>query len=127
MRVTAETILLVEDEPEVRSLSREFLEEHGYRVLEAPSGSAALDLVEREAGPIHLIVTDVVMPHMSGPELGSRAMALRPSLKVLYVSGLMGKTVVFEGAVIPGAVVLHKPFTSDELARKVREVLERPG
>jgi CheY-like chemotaxis protein len=127
MRVTAETILLVEDEPEVRSLAREFLEEHGYRVLEAPSGSAALDLVERETGPIHLLVTDVVMPHMGGPELASRVMALRPSLKVLYVSGLMGKTVVCEGAVIPGAVVLHKPFTAEDLARKVREVLERPG
>jgi len=127
MRVTAETILLVEDEPEVRSLSREFLEEHGYRVLEAPSGSAALDLVERETGPIHLLVTDVVMPHMSGPELASRAMAFRPSLKVLYVSGLMGKTIVCEGAVISGAVVLHKPFTAEDLARKVREVLDRPG
>ncbi len=126
MRVTAETILLVEDEPEVRTLAREFLEEHGYRVLEAPSGSAALDLVERETGLIHLLVTDVVMPHMSGPELASRVIALRPSLKVLYVSGLTGKTVVCEGAVIPGAVVLHKPFTAEDLARKVREVLERP-
>lgn len=127
MRVKAETILLVEDEPEVRTLAREFLEEHGYRVLLAPSGSAALDLVEREADPIHLLVTDVVMPHMNGPELASRAMAVRPSLKVLYVSGLMGKTVVCDGAMVPGAVVLHKPFTADDLARKVREVLDGPG
>ena len=67
------------------------------------------------------------MPHMRGPELASRVMALRPSLKVLYVSGLAGKTVVCEGAVIPGAVVLYKPFTAEDLARKVREVLERPG
>jgi two-component system, cell cycle sensor histidine kinase and response regulator CckA len=127
MRANAETILLVEDEPEVRTLAREFLEEHGFRVLTAPSGSAALDLVEREEGSIHLLVTDVVMPHMSGLELASRATAVRPSLKVLYMSGLMGKTVVYEGVVVPGAVVLHKPFTSEDLARKVREVLDGPG
>lgn len=127
MRVKTETILLVEDEPEVRTLAREFLEEHGFRVLVAPSGSAALDLVEREEGPIHLLLTDVVMPHMSGPELASRATAVRPSLKVLYMSGLTGKTVLYEGAVVPGAVVLHKPFTAEDLARKVREVLGGPG
>ena len=127
MRVKAERVLLVEDESEVRTLAREFLEEHGYTVLVAPSGLVALELVEREAGPIHLLVTDVVMPHMSGPELASQAMALRPSLKVLYVSGLMGKTVVCEGTVVPGAVVLHKPFTAEDLARKVREVLDGPG
>ena len=117
----------MEDEPEVRTLAREFLEEHGYVVLVAPSGSAALDLVEREASPIHLLVTDVVMPHMSGPELASRATAVRPNLKVLYVSGLTGKTVVCDGAVIPGAVVLHKPFTAEDLASKVREVLDGPS
>ncbi|TLY28423.1 MAG: response regulator [Nitrospirae bacterium] len=127
MRINAETILLVEDESEVRTLAREFLEEHGFRVLVAPSGSVALDLVEREEGPIHLLVTDVVMPHMSGAELANRATAVRPSLKVLYMSGLMGKTVVYEGAVVPGAVVLHKPFTAEDLARKVREVLDEPG
>src|SRR5437867_6888891 len=107
MRINAEMILLVEDEPEVRTLAREYLEEHGFRVLVAPSGSAALDLVEREEGSIHLLVTDVVMPQMSGPELANRATAVRPSLKVLYMSGLMGKTLVDEGAAVPSAVVLH--------------------
>ncbi|HET8580022.1 MAG TPA: response regulator [Nitrospiraceae bacterium] len=127
MQGKAERILLVEDELEVRTLAREFLEEHGYTVLVASSGGAALELVEREAGPIHLLVTDVVMPYMSGPELASQAMALRPNLKVLYVSGLVGKTVVCEGAVVPGAVVLHKPFTAEDLASKVREVLDGTG
>ena len=78
MRVNAETILLVEDEAEVRTLAREFLEEHGFRVLVASSGSAALDLVEREEGPIHLLVTDVVIPQMSGPELANRARPFAP-------------------------------------------------
>ena len=78
MRINAETILLVEDEPEVRTLTREFLEEHGFRVLVASSGSAALDLVEREEGPIHLLVTDVVIPQMSGPELANRARPFAP-------------------------------------------------
>jgi len=68
-----------------------------------------------------------VMPHMSGSELASRATAVRPNLKVLYVSGLTGKTVVCDGAVIPGAVVLHKPFTAEDLASKVREVLDGPS
>ena len=67
------------------------------------------------------------MPQMSGPELAIRTTTVRPSLKVLYMSGLMGKTVVYEGAVVPDAVVLHKPFTAEDLARKVREVLGEPG
>jgi two-component system cell cycle sensor histidine kinase/response regulator CckA len=123
---SSETILLVEDEPEVRTLAREFLEEYGYTVLEAESGEQAIALVEQQTGPIHLLVTDVVMPQMTGPEVASRLRALCPAMKVLYVSGLAGKTVV-HGEVVPGAVVFHKPYTAKDLARKVREVLDEPS
>ena len=121
-----ETILLVEDEPEVLAIATEMLEECGYHVIKADSPSVALDLVKQQGPKIHLLITDVIMPNMTGPELAGQVTTLRPGVKVLYVSGRIGSTVVRDGAVIPGAALLHKPFTTDDLARKVREVLDAP-
>lgn len=124
MRVKAETILLVEDEPEVRTLAREFLEEHGFRVLVAPSGSAALDLVEREEGPIHLLVTDVVMPHMSGPELVRRLRAAGADVAVVYMSGYTDLPLADAIAAEANAALLRKPFTPISVTGRIREVLD---
>ena len=120
------TILLVEDEPEVLAIATEMLEECGYHVIKADSPSVALDLVKQRGPKIHLLITDVIMPNMTGPELAGQVTTLLPGVKVLYVSGRIGSTVVRDGAVIPGAALLHKPFTTDDLARKVREVLDAP-
>lgn len=125
--VGTETILLVEDEPEVLAVAKEMLEECGYTVIQADSPPAALDVVRKGAPKIHLLITDVIMPMMTGPELAGQVTTLRPGVKVLYLSGRIGHTVVRDGSVIPGAALLHKPFTTDDLARKVREVLDSPA
>ncbi|OGK78001.1 MAG: hypothetical protein A2X53_22785 [Candidatus Rokubacteria bacterium GWA2_70_23] len=123
----SETILLAEDEDEVRSVVREMLESLGYRVIVAGGPAEALERIERLPEPIHLLLTDVVMPGMRGPELARRATELRPALKVLYISGHADDT-VFRNAVIPrGMVILEKPFTPESLAVRVREVLDRPA
>ncbi len=119
----AETVLLVEDEGSVRDLAREILETRGYTVLEARDGAQALGIAERHGGPIALLLTDVVMPGMSGPELARRLTGLRPGLKVLYVSGYTDRGVA-PGEGPPAAVLLQKPFTPGVLAGKVREVLD---
>lgn len=125
--VGTETILLVEDEPEVLAVATEMLEECGYQVIKADSPPAALELVKQQAPKIHLLITDVVMPNMTGPELAGQVTTIRPGVKVLYLSGRIGTTVVRDGGIIPGAALLHKPFTTDDLARKVREVLDAPS
>ncbi len=125
--VGTETILLVEDEPEVLAVAKEMLEECGYHVIQADSPPAALDLVKQQSQKIQLLITDVVMPNMTGPELAGQVTTIRPGVKVLYLSGRIGNTVVRDGGVIPGAALLHKPFTTDDLARKVREVLDSPA
>ena len=122
----SETILLVEDEDAVRELGREVLEMRGYTVLEAPHGAQALLVAERHAGPIHLMVTDVVMPHMSGRELVERLAPRRPDMRILYVSGYTDDAIVREGMLQPGTSFLQKPFTPDTLARRVRELLDAP-
>ena len=121
-----ETILLVEDEAEVRALARESLEASGYQVLEAGRPGEALRLAEEHTGSIHLIVTDVVMPEMSGRALVERLTHLRPGAKVLYMSGYTHNAIVHQGALDQGIVFLQKPFTPGALARKVREVLGLP-
>src|SRR6059058_3482897 len=120
-----ETVLVAEDEAAVRAVTREVLERQGYVVLEAPHGAAALDIAAQHRGPIQLLVTDVVMPGLSGRQLADRLARLRPDTKVLYVSGYTDDAVVRHGVLEAGIAYLQKPFTIDSLARKVREVLDR--
>src|SRR5574341_1682227 len=121
-----ETILLAEDEEAVRRVARETLVRNGYSVLQASQGAAALALAEAHGSPIHLLLTDVVMPGMSGRQLADRLSALRPGLKVLYMSGYTDDGIVRQGMLEPGLAYLQKPFRPDALARKVREVLDTP-
>ncbi|HEV2055694.1 MAG TPA: response regulator [Methylomirabilota bacterium] len=122
----AETILLVEDALRVRAVIREILEMNGYNVLEARHGVEALEISERHRGPIHLMVTDVGMPQMGGRELAQRLQPVRPDMKVLYMSGSTVDAIVRHGVLGAGMAFLSKPFTSDALALKVREVLDTP-
>lgn len=121
----SETVLLVEDNKEVRNLTRRVLLEHSYTVLEAPNGVKALQLAQTYSGLIHLLITDVVMPGgLSGPQLAQQLTSHRPELKVLYVSGYTDNAIVHHGVLDSGLAFLQKPFTPHILARKVREVLD---
>ena len=120
----SETILLAEDDNRVRALIRSTLQANGYTVLEAHHGKHAIQVCEQHAGPIHLLVTDVVMPEMSGRELAERLKPSHPNIKVLFMSGYTDKAIVHNGELDPGIAFLQKPFTPDVLARKVREVLD---
>src|SRR6266446_6421204 len=120
-----ETVLVVEDEAPVRSVARQVLERHGYTVPEAPSAEAALDIVARYSGTIHLLLTDVVMPGLNGRELANRLAGLRPDAKVIFMSGYTDDAVTRHGVLEPGSAYVQKPFTPDAIARKVREVLDR--
>ena len=122
-----ESILLVEDEEGVRRLACGFLEQRGYRVLEARNGAEALEVSTGHTGPIDLLVTDIVMPGMRGRELAEKLSSLRPQMKILYISGYTDGTIVENGELGPGSAFLEKPFSSDALARKVREVLNGAG
>jgi two-component system, cell cycle sensor histidine kinase and response regulator CckA len=119
----SETILLVEDEKGVRELAREYLHMTGYTVIEAENGHTALELAAMHAGPIHLLMTDVVMPGISGRELAERVSQIRPGIKVLYMSGYTDQSVVHHGIIEDDAVLLQKPFTVITLASKLRELL----
>jgi len=119
----AETVLLVEDEQSVRQLVRETLEARGYRVLEAENGEAGLAVAARHEKPIDLVITDVVMPELGGRELAQRLVKARPQIKVLYLSGYTEDAVVNDGTIDSANAFLQKPFTLQNLARKVREVL----
>jgi two-component system cell cycle sensor histidine kinase/response regulator CckA len=121
-----ETVLLVEDEGTVRSVAREVLQMVGYTVLEAASGEEALQRVEQHSGAIHLLVTDVVMPGMNGRELAARLAVDYPHVQVLYLSGYTDDAIAHHGVLQAGIELLHKPFTPDALARRVREVLDQP-
>lgn len=121
-----ETILLVEDEPAVRTMLRQTLESNGYKVLEAPNGQEALSICENYQGPIHLLLTDVIMPGMNGREL-SRLLSPRfPEMKVLFMSGYPDNSILPHGDLEPHTKFLQKPFTLSTLEIKVREILDSP-
>ena len=120
----SEVILLVEDQDDVRRLTQRMLESAGYVVLAAASGHEALRLAEHHTGPIHLLVTDVVMPGMHGHEVALLLAPTRPEMKALYVSGYPDASIVHQGLLKPGVAFLQKPFGPDVLTRKVREVLD---
>src|SRR5262249_32449886 len=112
-----------EDEDQVRSLARTMLARAGYRVIEAPNGADALRLAAEFPGPIHLLLTDVVMPGMNGVDLAMQLTAARPSLRVLYMSGYTDNAIVKQSGLSPDVPFLQKPFTSAGLHTKVREAL----
>ena len=121
-----ETILLVEDEDMVRQVARRILEMHGYTVLEAASGPDALLVSQKTPGSIHLMLTDVVMPGMSGGETAERLQAQRPELKVLFMSGHTENSIVHHGVLDPGVAFIQKPFRSERLVHQVRQMLDQP-
>ncbi len=122
-----ETILLAEDAAPVRSVAKEVLRRHGYRVLTAADGRTALELADTHPGPIDLLITDVIMPELSGRQVADRLMERLPKLKVLFVSGYTDDAIVRHGILEPGIAFLQKPFSPESLARKVREVLDAPA
>jgi CheY-like chemotaxis protein len=121
----SETILLVEDEDQVRNVAAGILQRHGYTVIVARNAGEALLHCERRAETIHLLLTDVVMPQMSGPELAARLVRMRPGMKVLYMSGYTDDAAVRHGVVAAEVAYLQKPITVEAMTRKVREVLGR--
>jgi two-component system cell cycle sensor histidine kinase/response regulator CckA len=121
----SETILLVEDEPAVRAVVQQVLERHGYTVRAAPNGVLALKLLAANPGEVHLLLTDVVLPGMSGRQLATQFSALRPDARVLFMSGYTSDAVVRHGVLEPGIAYLQKPFSPEALARKVRRVLDQ--
>jgi DNA-binding response OmpR family regulator len=127
MQTTPETILLVDDEPEVRTVIRDVLELNGYTVLEAGDATEAAKVEAGVAGPIDLLLTDVVMPGLSGPDLARRLTPRRPRMKVIYMTGfslvdIKNQQIGLE----PGVPILPKPFRVDVLTKKVRGVLAEP-
>ena len=120
----SETILLVEDEEMVLTLARRCLQHYGYRVLSARDGREALEISAAHPGPIHLLLTDIVMPHMSGKDVADRLLPRRPGTSVLYMSGYTDDAIGNHGVLDPGTHLLQKPFTPDHLSRKVRDVLD---
>jgi two-component system, cell cycle sensor histidine kinase and response regulator CckA len=124
-RAGGETILLVEDDEDVRDYVQFVLRQQGYRVLSADDGDDGLRVVETHDDEIHLVLSDIVMPGMSGPEMAARAQTRRPALKVLHMSGYPGETFTLHNAVAPGTAFLQKPFSVDALTRAVRAALDR--
>ena len=122
-----ETVLLAEDEDQVRTFVQRVLEGQGYRVLAAANGAEALAMADAQAGQIHLLVSDVVMPSMSGPELAKLVRKNRPSVHVIFLSGYSADAIARHGVLAPDSVFLQKPVTPGALARLVRQVLDRNG
>jgi CheY-like chemotaxis protein len=117
-------VLLVEDEDAVRTLSRLILQSSGYTVLEARDGQEGVWVAQQHPGPIHLLVTDLVMPRLSGRRLADLLTEARPHLRVLFLSGYLHETTLQHGVPAAGVALLQKPFSPISLARKVREVLD---
>jgi DNA-binding NtrC family response regulator len=125
MAIGTETVLVVEDEAAVRFLTRLILEKAGYRVFDAPDPQQAEALFEQNVNLFDLVVSDVVMPGLSGPELFERFARQRPDLKVLFISGYTDAAISSHGLMGPGIEYLQKPFTAGALQRRVRDVLDR--
>src|SRR6266851_1114968 len=121
--MTVPTILAIEDETALRALVRLVLTGAGYTVLEAGGAAEALSLAAGHAGPIHLVITDVAMPGLRGPEIAARLAELRPEARILFMSGGPGEAAGRRGALPAGARLLQKPFTAAELLQRVREAL----
>jgi CheY-like chemotaxis protein len=121
-----ETILLVEDQDEVRRVAQEILIRHGYHVISAQNAGEALLSCERHPRTIHLLLTDVVMPKMSGRELAERLAKIRPEMKILYMSGYTDGAILHHGILDSGIAYVQKPLIPDLLGRRVREVLDTP-
>ena len=124
--VESRIILVVEDDDAVRRPIRRMLEINGYQVLEARGADEALQVVRQESGKIDLVLTDMVMPRMSGPELADRLAILHPSIRILYMSGHVDDPTVMEATGKGSRSFIQKPFSGSVLARKVQEVLDRP-
>ena len=122
----SETILLVEDEDGVRTLIKQLLQRQGYNVIETRHGGEAMLECERNHSPIHLLLTDVVLTHMNGRELAQKLLPIRPDMKVLFMSGYSEEAIAQHGVLNPGTEFLQKPFTTEALIRKVREMLDAP-
>ncbi len=123
----SQTILVVDDERMVRELVCRILRLRGYTVLEADRGAEALRIVQEHAGPIHLLLTDVLMPEMNGPTLAEQVTALNPRTRVLYMSGCPDGCLPPRLSLKAGIAFIRKPFATDALAHKVREVLGAAG
>jgi len=119
-----ETVLVVEDQEDVRDLALEFLRSQGYAVLQASNGMEALEIAGRHRGRIDLLMTDVIMPGITGRELAQRLAVSRPETRVLYVSGYTEEAIGQHGVLEPGTEFLAKPFSRNALARKLREILD---
>jgi CheY-like chemotaxis protein len=123
-------VLLVEDEPAMREMTRRLLDRNGYRSLIAASGAEAVDIAGRHEGDIDVLLTDVVMPQMLGKEVAERVQALRPDIAVLYMSGYAQPVLTSDGTLEPGVVLLEKPFSEAALIEKLHEAVgaaRRPG
>jgi CheY-like chemotaxis protein len=121
-----ETVLVVEDEDAMRELTRRILARNGYRVIVADGGWGAIHAALKHAGSIDLLVTDVVMPQMLGREVAERVSAVRPHVRVLYMSGYARPILTSQGTLEPGVILVEKPFSEPQLLAKVREVLDAP-
>jgi CheY-like chemotaxis protein len=121
-----ETVLLVEDEEHLRGLALRILQARGYTVLSAVDGADALRQVTEYGGPIHLVLSDVVMPRMSGRSMSEQLAALRPNAKILFMSGYTDDEVMRRGILDRRTAFLEKPFTPDQLVTRVRQVLDTP-
>jgi len=121
----SETVLVVEDNVSILNLAQKALQKYGYKVLAAKSGEDALRIGKEYEGPIDLLLTDVVMPTISGKETAERLQPLYPQMKVIYMSGYTDDAIVHLGVLEPGLNFIEKPFSPDVLASKVREVLDK--
>jgi two-component system cell cycle sensor histidine kinase/response regulator CckA len=120
----SETILVIDDQDRIRTVTRMLLEAHGYQVLEADGGESAMRVIEAMTSPLHLVLTDIVMPGLTGPQVAELLLARYPSLPILFMSGFTDDVVIRQGIQASSANFLQKPFTASTLAKKVREALD---